>query len=120
MLLVERKGDAVAAVHADGARYGEAQKPAEIEAASDAFLALRQYGFKEGEIRPVLAEVRAACGALPVERMVVEALKRIGKAARTYTVHPSGAGRVGELVEEYVVARRPTWDGGEGGAWASA
>ncbi len=61
--------------------YGEAAKPAEIDAAADAFLVLRQYGFKDGEVRPVLAEVRAA-----------------------------GAGKVGERIVPYGY-ERPTWDG---------
>lgn len=106
LLTVERKGDAVGAVHADGTVYGASPRPAEIEAASEAFAALREYGFREGEIRPVLTEIREACGVLPTERIVMEALKRIG--ARKYAM--SGATKVGELVVPY---GGPTWDGRE-------
>ena len=43
--------------HADGSSYGQALQPRQVEAQARAFGALRGLGFREGEIRGVLAEL---------------------------------------------------------------
>jgi len=45
--------------HADGRAYGETVDPRAIEAQSKVFGALRTLGFREGEVRAVLARLRA-------------------------------------------------------------
>jgi hypothetical protein len=68
--------------HADGARYGNAVAPAVVEARAKVFAALRQLGFREGEVRAVLAgllakqELRDATA----ECLLREALCRIRRA----------------------------------------
>jgi hypothetical protein len=60
------EGDAGAGVrfrHADGTPYGEPVEPRALDAQAKIFAALRGLGFREGEIRRALAELRAE-GAL--------------------------------------------------------
>jgi hypothetical protein len=63
--------------HADGSRYGTAAPdPHAIEAAERAFTALRGLGFKDGETKRALQEVRAHVGVMPsVETLVRSALR---------------------------------------------
>lgn len=109
LLTVGLKDGAVVAKHADGTRYGDAPAPAAIDIAKDVFQGLRDIGFREGEIRPVLEDIRAELGALPEKELLKEALKRIGQASRKYVLGPSGAGHAGEAVAIY---GRPMWDAG--------
>jgi hypothetical protein len=62
--------------HADGSQYGRAARPAEALAYVKAFQALRTLGFREGETRRALAEVRERGRAAheSTERVIREAL----------------------------------------------
>lgn len=82
-LLIENDQDgAVRFRHADGTAYGIPIAPRLIDAHAKVFSALRQLGFRECEVKAVLAELRANAelGA-PVERLLREALCRIRRLA---------------------------------------
>lgn len=65
--------------HADGSAYGHAAAPMLIASQAKVFSALRHLGFRECEIKPVLAELLAdaALRVAPTERLLREALCRI-------------------------------------------
>jgi hypothetical protein len=65
--------------HADGSVYGGALQPQALEAQAKLFSALRHLGFKEREVRAVLAELRAAPGLrdASVTELLREALRRL-------------------------------------------
>jgi hypothetical protein len=69
--------------HADGTAYGDPITPRLIDAHAKVFSALRQLGFREREVKAVLAELRADAelGGAPVERLLREALCRIRRLA---------------------------------------
>ncbi len=79
-LIIEREGDgALAFRHADGTEYGSAVQPRVVDAHAKVFSALSNLGFREREIRAVLAELHAdeeLRDATP-ERLLREALCRI-------------------------------------------
>ena len=84
-LLVERdSAGSVIFRHADGSAYGHATAPQRIEAHTKVFSALRHLGFREGEVKAVLAELRAdtSLAAATVEHLLREALCRIKLRAR--------------------------------------
>jgi hypothetical protein len=84
-LLIERDRDGcVIFRHADGAAYGHATTPRGIEDHAKVFSALRHLGFREGEVKAVLAELRTdtSLAGAPVERLLREALCRIQRHAR--------------------------------------
>lgn len=109
LLLVERLPDGrVLARHADGTLYGEAPRPADVEAAAEAFNQLRQLGHREGDIRRVLGEIRAEMGALPLRPLMGAALQRLGEAVHSYSVKKEPDDEVHEAERGY--GARPTWD----------
>ena len=58
-LLIEREPDGgLAFRHADGAAYGHPIAPRLIDAHAKVFSALRQLGFREGEVKALLSELR--------------------------------------------------------------
>jgi hypothetical protein len=65
--------------HADGSDYGQALEPRVAEIQAKAFAALRGLGFREGEIRRVLAESRkrGADREANIERVVRDALAKL-------------------------------------------
>jgi hypothetical protein len=65
--------------HADGSPYGEAAAPRVVDAQTKVFAALRHLGFRERDVRAVLAQLRAdeALREATVERLLREALCRI-------------------------------------------
>jgi hypothetical protein len=65
--------------HADGSVYGLAIEPQALEAQAKLFSALRHLGFKEREVRAVLAELRAAPGlrGASLQDQLREALRRL-------------------------------------------
>ena len=84
-LLVERDRDgSVAFRHVDGSAYGHATAPQRIDAYAKVFSALRHLGFREGEVKTVLAELRAdtSLAGATVEGLLREALCRIKLRAR--------------------------------------
>jgi len=84
-LLIERDADGTLTFHhADGSPYGDPRAPRAIDAHTKVFAALRHLGFREGEVKAVLAELRgdAALASAPVERVLREALCRIRPRAR--------------------------------------
>ena len=48
--------------HADGTPYGHAVSPASVDAQTDAYAALRSFGFRESETRRALEAVRRSPG----------------------------------------------------------
>jgi len=80
-LLIERGADGVLAFrHADGSLYGALPSaPARVDVFTQVFSALRHLGFRELEVKAVLAELRAdaALAHATVERLLREALCRI-------------------------------------------
>jgi len=84
-LLIEREGEgALRFRHADGSAYGNAIAPGRIDAHFKVFSALRHLGFREGEVKAVLAELRddAELRDASVECLLREALRRIRPTAR--------------------------------------
>jgi hypothetical protein len=84
-LLIEREPDgALVFRHADGSAYGNPTDPRLIDAHTKVFSALRQLGFREGEVKAVLSELRgdAELDGAPVERLLREALCRIRPKTR--------------------------------------
>jgi hypothetical protein len=79
-LLIEHEHDETFSFrHVDGTAYGEPITPRLIDVHAKVFAALRQLGFRECEVKTVMAELRAdadLCGA-GVERLLREALCRI-------------------------------------------
>jgi len=79
-LLIGRQHDGtIDFQHADGAAYGNPQTPRLIDAHAKVFSALRHLGYREGEVKTVLAELRsdAELAGVNVERLLREALCRI-------------------------------------------
>ena len=78
-LLIEGSATSARFLHADGSEYGRAVRPESIEAQSKVFSALRQLGFREGEVHAVLAELRRQSDFVEVttERLLREALRRL-------------------------------------------
>lgn len=77
--------------HADGSVYGgmgdAAPDPAAVGAHADAFLALKALGYREGEIRTVLAELRTSDpGLSTAEKLITAALRRF--RVRKYGLDP--------------------------------
>jgi hypothetical protein len=70
--------------HADGAAYGSPMAPRLVDAYAKVFAALRHLGFREGEVKAVLGELRgdAALVGAGVEHLLREALRRIRQIAR--------------------------------------
>jgi hypothetical protein len=70
--------------HADGAAYGSPVAPRLVDAHAKVFSALRHLGFREGEVKTVLAELRsdAQLYSASVEHLLREALRRIRPTAR--------------------------------------
>jgi 5-methylcytosine-specific restriction endonuclease McrA len=64
---------------ADGTPYGDPIAPRLVDAHAKVFSALRHLGFRECEVKAVLAELRANAelGGAPVEGLLREALRRI-------------------------------------------
>jgi Holliday junction resolvase RuvA-like protein len=84
-LLIERdRGGSVVFRHADGTAYGHPTAPHGIDTHSKVFSALRRLGFREGEVKAVLAELRTdtSLAGATVERLLREALCRIQLRAR--------------------------------------
>jgi 5-methylcytosine-specific restriction endonuclease McrA len=79
-LLIERDHEgAFRFRHVDGAAYGDPITPRLIDAHAKVFSALRHLGFRECEVKAVLAELRADAelSGASVERLLREALRRI-------------------------------------------
>jgi len=79
-LLIEREHDGTVTFrHADGTPYGDPTAPRAIDAHTKVYAALRHLGFREGEVKAVLAELRGdtALAGASVERLLREALCRI-------------------------------------------
>jgi Holliday junction resolvasome RuvABC DNA-binding subunit len=70
--------------HAVGTTYGSPTAPRLIDAHAKIFSALRHLGFREGEVKAVLAELRsdAELHGAKVEHLLREALRRIRATAR--------------------------------------
>lgn len=77
-------GGAVVFRHADGSLYGDPSSPRRVDAHAKVFSALRHLGFRESDVKAVLAELRAdvALAEATVERVLREALCRIQPRAR--------------------------------------
>jgi hypothetical protein len=84
-LLIERTPDAsIVFRHADGRTYGDTSSPQHVDVNTKVFSALRHLGFRESEVKAVLAELRAdvALADATAERLLREALSRIKPRAR--------------------------------------
>jgi hypothetical protein len=70
--------------HADGRLYGDPASAPRVDVQTKVFSALRHLGFRESEIKAVLAELRAdaTLADAPTERLLREALCRIEPRAR--------------------------------------
>jgi len=58
-LLIEGSATSVRFRHADGSRYGRVLDPWALDARAKAFAALRNLGFREGEVRAALAQLQS-------------------------------------------------------------
>jgi hypothetical protein len=78
--------------HADGARYGAIADPGVAEAHTQAFRALRALGFREGETRRALEQVRADThvGNANTEGVLRAALNVLSDTRRIRPVAPNG------------------------------
>ena len=84
-LLIERSPEgSLVFRHADGRLYGDPSSPQRIEVHTKIFSALRHLGFRESEVKSVLAELRTdpTLANAPAERLLREALCRIKPRAR--------------------------------------
>jgi hypothetical protein len=84
-LLIDRDRDGATIFrHSDGTAYGSPTAPRLIDAHAKIFSALRQLGFREGEVKTVLAELRsdAELHGASVQHLLREALRRIRPTAR--------------------------------------
>jgi hypothetical protein len=84
-LLIDRDSEGAAIFrHADGTAYGSPMAPRLIDAHAKVFSAMRHLGFREGEVKTVLAELRsdAQLHGASVEHLLREALRRIRPTAR--------------------------------------
>jgi hypothetical protein len=84
-LLIDRDSEGATIFrHSDGTAYGSPIAPRLIEAHAKVFSALRHLGFREGEVKTVLAELRsdAELHGASVEQLLREALRRIRATAR--------------------------------------
>jgi hypothetical protein len=84
-LLIDRDSEGATSFrHSDGTAYGSPMAPRLIDAHAKVFSALRQLGFREGEVKTVLAELRsdAELHGASVEHLLREALRRIKPTAR--------------------------------------
>jgi hypothetical protein len=84
-LLIDGGGDGATTFrHADGAAYGSPRAPALVDVHATLFSALRHLGFREGEVKAVLAELRgdAELEGASIEHQLREALRRIRSTAR--------------------------------------
>ena len=79
-LLIDRDASGVVRFcHADGTPYGQALEPQTLDIQAKLFSALRNMGFKEGEVRAVLADVRKADAlrGASMQDLLRETLRRI-------------------------------------------
>jgi hypothetical protein len=83
-LRTEGDADTLRVLHADGHAYGQPQRPRAIDVQTKVFSGLRGLGFREREVRPVMAELRerAELREASAERWLREALLRLHPAAR--------------------------------------
>jgi hypothetical protein len=83
-LRTEGDADTLRVLHADGHAYGQPQQPRAIDVQTKVFSGLRGLGFREREVRPVMAELRerAELREASAERWLREALLRLHPAAR--------------------------------------
>jgi Holliday junction resolvasome RuvABC DNA-binding subunit len=65
--------------HADGTDYGQSLQPNALDVQTKLFSALRGLGFREREVRAVLAELRQdeELRGASIERLLREGLRRI-------------------------------------------
>jgi hypothetical protein len=65
--------------HADGSEYGHVDRPQTLDTHAKVFSALRGLGFREGQARTVLAELRKQHGLREVgaEQLLRDALQRL-------------------------------------------
>jgi hypothetical protein len=84
LLICHEHGGAITFRHRDGAAYGSPVAPRLIDVHAKVFAALRHLGFREGEVKTVLAELRGDThlGGSSVEHLLREALRRIKPTAR--------------------------------------
>jgi len=82
-LRAEGNADALRLLHADGRAYGQPQQPRVIEVKTKVFSGLRGLGFREGEVRTVMAELgqRAELRDASAEQWLREALRRLHRPA---------------------------------------
>jgi hypothetical protein len=78
-LLIERDASGVRFRHGDGTSYGQAPEPHALDVQAKTFSALRGLGFKETEVRAVLAELRQDDDLrdASIPNLLREALRRI-------------------------------------------
>jgi RuvA, C-terminal domain len=78
-LCTEGDADTLRVFHADGRAYGQPQRPRGIEVQTKVFSGLRNLGFREGEVRTVLAELgqRAELREASAEQWLRDALRRL-------------------------------------------
>jgi hypothetical protein len=84
-LLIDGRGEGATTFrHADGAAYGSPGAPRVVDVHAKLFSALRQLGFRDGEVKAVLAELRgdAELEGASIEHQLREALRRIKSTAR--------------------------------------
>jgi hypothetical protein len=83
-LLIDGGGEGATFRHADGAAYGSPRAPGLVDVHAKLFSALRQLGFREAEVKAVLAELRgdAELEGASIEHQLREALRRIQSTAR--------------------------------------
>ena len=78
-LAIERTATGLLFRHADGTPYGQPVEAVSAGTHAKVFAALRHLGFREREVRAVLAELRADASQhdAPTERLLREALRRV-------------------------------------------
>ena len=85
-LHTEGNADDLRVVHADGRPYGQPQQPRVIEVQAKVFGALRGLGFREGEVRTAMTELRqrAELREATAEQWLRVALLRLRRPAASH------------------------------------
>jgi hypothetical protein len=85
-LRTEGNADALRVVHADGGAYGQPQQPCVIAVQAKVFGGLRGLGFREGEVRAVMTELRrrADLREASAEQWLRAALLRLHRPAASH------------------------------------
>src|SRR6185295_15891347 len=82
----EGSAERLSILHADGHAYGQPREPRAVEVQTKVFAGLRGLGFREGQVRAVMAELRgrAELREATAQQWLREALLRLHRPAQAY------------------------------------